>query len=248
MVHIEMREIDSRTFTYGLLSTWSEQGLDMFAPVAIYPGNGEFQRLQDVYGESAKEAINCWSYHAGPGGIGQYSLKRDRSGLVLAKMIIHFRHPTQDEMHTDIEEFGEQVLREPTEENEHLPIVGGEGIDAGMVFTGPSRIVKTVFAARAVDSGLPQAVGDIVDDIDTRYDTTDSMTVPQAYLLFFADGGRIQHGSFQKPEEYDPTGLTHFGDLEFTGDMPLSRSQRKLTFYPHGNRGHPIDFTEAIVR
>jgi hypothetical protein len=80
---------------------------DVFSRVTIYTSK-YFQSMENSFDEPSHPSQ--WMTYAGPGGIGQYSLRRGKPAGVLARFDVHFRHPTDGEMQMDFQQLGDQVL------------------------------------------------------------------------------------------------------------------------------------------
>jgi hypothetical protein len=231
-------EIDIHAFQAGIFLS----DADLFSPVVIYSGVFKNQFLEDFDAE-IKTHPSKWMAYAGPAGIGQYSLKRGKPAGVLAKWITHFRTPTAEEKHHDFEFFGEQVMgpkvdeasKKEIEENKHNSIfkVFGENY----YFTGPPRILKSIFHTRVFPGEIPKDIFDLVRQVDESA-KTDEMNVFQCYQFLHATDGKMLYLPFGDPKDYNPDNLDFYGAVEI--------SNGEMNFYPRGDRENPIDFTETI--
>ena len=179
--------------------------------------------------------------------MGQYSLRKGVPAGVLARFDFHFRHPTEEEMLTDFDNFGDQVLGPAVEE---VPEAEREkyGNNATFqlwgkahYFMGLPRLVKSMFLTRVFPGELPdpEKVARLMEEIEGIAETG-KMIVPQCYQFMHATGGKVLYSPFGLEEEYDPAGLTLFGSVEIEGD--------RMTYYPRGDRDNPIDFTASMYR
>jgi len=232
------KETDVHAFHAGIF--FSEA--DLISPVSIYP-SVDFQTLENFHEES-KAYPSQWMTYAGPAGIGQYSLKKGPAGA-LAKVEVHFRHPSTDEMKHDFNEFGEQVLGPPVKE---VPEEEKQSYKNNAIFKlwgddhyfmGPSRIVKSVFLTRIFPGDLPEDISRVVQEVD-ELSEKDEMIVPQGYQFLHAKEGKMHYMPLGKKEDYRPSKLDLLGFVEINNGS--------MTYYPKGDKNHPIDFTVAIRR
>lgn len=213
---------------------------NLFSPVTIYARAP--QSLEEVF-EEQKTHPSRWMSYAGPAGIGQYSLVRGKPAGILARFDAHFRGPAKHEMEADFEDFGEQVLGPAVEEvaeNEREQYKGN-GIftfcGKDHYFTGPPRLVKSVFLSRVFSGNLPTDVSDLVKEVDEASETGEKI-VTQGYQFLHSIDGKIKYLPFEKSEDYDPSKLVLFGTVEI--------EDGRMTYYPNGDKSHPIDFTETL--
>jgi len=215
---------------------------DFFSPVGVYPKNLKFQSLQDFF-EEQKIQPSQWMAYAGPAGIGQYSLKRGRPAGVLAKFDVHFRNPTEDEMQWDFQNFGEQVLGPAVVE---VPANEREKYKNHKIFkvwkedhyfTGPPKIVKSLFLSRVFSGDIPKDISDLVRQVDEAAETGEMITA-QGYQFLHSTDGKMKYLPFGKTEEYNPSKLNAFGFVEIENG--------RMIYYPKEDKSHPIDYTNTI--
>ncbi|MBI3334449.1 hypothetical protein HYZ97_03095 [Candidatus Pacearchaeota archaeon] len=232
------RETEIHAFQAGIFMS----DADVFSPVAIYPNRADSQTLQDFFDEQQTHPSQ-WMSYAGPAGIGQYSLRRRKPAGVLARFDIHFRYPTDDEMQTDFQHFGEQVLgptvkEVPKDEREKYK---GNGVfrlwGKDHYFTGPPRLIKSVFLSRVFPADIPADVSDLVREVDEVAETGDMIT-SQGYQFLHSIDGKIMYLPFGKIEDFDTSKMKMFGTMEMDG--------KRLVYLPNGDRSHPIDFSQAM--
>jgi len=227
-------ETDSVAFNIGI-GMW---GADIIGPVAIYPQR-DFQEAPHV-GEEVNMAKGIWSSHIGVAGVGQYSLSRKRPAIAFGRIDVYFREPTEEEIRHDVRMLGEQVVDEPTEEDREKGYRRLEGgIDDGLKYTGPERVLRTVVTTRVCEGEAPDAVQSLWGEIK-GLSRESRMIVPQSYHLFAASGGRVVQYAFGEPENYDRSKSHAMGHVEI--------EDRKMTFFPNSDRTHPIDFTGLLWR
>ncbi|MEK6928304.1 MAG: hypothetical protein AABX11_07770 [Nanoarchaeota archaeon] len=214
---------------------------DLFVTVNIHSGGFQdlkmFQKIQGVHPRE-------WITSAGPGGIGQYSLVNRKPAGVLARFDVHFRNPTLEEMQEDLSHYGDQVVGpgvnevqgEEARKYEKCPVFGLLG--KKHYFTGPSRIVKSVFLSRFFQGNAPENISPFIEMVDAIAEKGE-MIVPQGYQFLHAVDGRINYLPFGKPEQYSTSKLAHFGNLEMDGD--------NIIFFAGQDRSHPMDLTGLKV-
>jgi hypothetical protein len=250
---VTTKETDGRTLQTGI----HMMGAEVLAPVVFEPEKGigmpggEWKSLERAC-DDQKEVMPSWLPWVVIGGVGLYSLRKAPAG-VLAKFDILFRDANEWEINHDFYEYGEQVLGPEvgTKEGEacrNNPTFAALG--SRFYYIGPPRIVKVVFATRVFPGGLPDRKGlarlaQEVEEVALKGSTASSeqMVTPQGYLFFHADRGRLCHAGFEKIENYDPeaTGEKVWGTLE------VDDARKSLTFFAHGNRSDPKDFSGAYI-
>ncbi len=231
------KELDVHAFKAGIFMS----DANLFSPVAVYP----IMRCQvlETFLEEQKKHPSLWMTYAGPAGIGQYSLKRKTPAGILARFDVHFRHPTKEEMQDDFQNFGEQVLGPPVAEvpeNERAEYKCNATFNVRKedhYFTGPARIIKSMFLTRVFTGEVPKDITPLIQEVDKAAETGEMIT-SQGYQFLHATDGKMIYLPFNKPEEFNPTKLVPFGHVEIKG--------RRMTYYPKGDRNHPIDFTQEM--
>lgn len=236
-IEVITKEVDIFAFQSGIFFSKA----NLLSPVAVYPETG-FQSLE-TFLDGQKEYSQQWVSYAGPAGIGQYSLKHGPANIV-ARFNTHFRHPTKEEMSWDFEHYGEQVLgpivnEVPKDEvekykgNTRIRVFGED-----FYFTGPPRMIKSVFLTRVFPGEMPEDISRFIKEVDEASEIGE-MIVSQGYQFFHAEKGRMLYLPFGKVEEFDSSKASLFGTVEI--------EDRIMTYYPMGDKSHPVDFTEAII-
>jgi hypothetical protein len=206
-------------------------------PFAVHAESADFQVSNQINEEFAK-AGSTWASCAVPAGIGQYSLFHGPAGLV-ARSEAYFRPVTPDEAEWDFDMYGDQVLGPrvedvPEDEREGKVIIPFLGRDH--VYEGPSeRLLKMVFVTRFFQGEIPEDITDLVKEVDGAVPDLNLRKI-QKYDFFHAENGRAVGMAFRKPEDFDPTKLEHFGDVEIMG-------KTRLWFYPKGEKDKAIDMS-----
>ena len=231
------KELDVRSFQAGIFISDAA----LLSPVVIYPSSA-VQSLDDYLREQ-KEHPRQWMSYAGPAGVGQYSLKRHEPAGLLARFDVHFRYPTDDEMRSDIQWYGEQVLgpcvqeisedeRQRYANNAIVRIVGDDHF-----FVGPPRIIKSVFLTRVFANDLPEDITPLLNDVDEAAERGPLITF-QGYQFIHAVDGRMKYVAFWQARDYDTSKLKLFGTVEIKG--------RKMTYFPGVDKKTPTDFSVAL--
>ena len=234
------KELDLSSFLSGIFMF----DANLLSPVVICPKKSDSQSLQDFF-EEQKTPVNLWASYAGVAGIAQYSLKKGTPTGALARLDAHFRFPTEEEMQTDFENFGEQVLgpslAEVSEEKKENYKCNGVFTFFGQphYFVGPPRLVASLFYCRVFQGNLPKDISDLVREIDGLAESGE-MIVPQGYHFLHSRNGELKHSAFQKPEEYDPSKLKKSGFVELTAT--------KMIYYPTEDRTNSLDYTPVLQR
>jgi hypothetical protein len=201
--------------------------------------------------EDMKSALSSWCAYASTQGTALYSLKNNVPAGILGKFDIEFRLAGDDEARGDFEHFGEQVIlktwKEATEEEQKhgrsLYVLGEY-----FLYTGPLRFRKFIFTSRIFQGSLPEDLTQAIYEVDNQpfpYPIESNfanfvrsgMVQHQGYQFFHAEKGRIMYSAFLKPEQYDTKKMKLFGDIEI--------KDKRLIFYPNGDRGMPKDFGDS---
>ena len=203
--------------------------------------------------DDMKAALSQWCAAASTQGTALYSLKNNVPAGVLGKFDIEFRLPGDDEARGDFEHYGEQVIlktwKEATEEEQKH----GRSLYAlgeYFLYTGPMRFRKFIFTSRIFQGELPEDITQAIYEVDNQpfpypaerdfENFVRSYTVQhQAYHFFHSEKGRIMYCAFRKPEDYSPSKMKLFGEIEI--------KDKKLIFYPDGDRSMPKDFGEVPI-
>lgn len=246
------KEIDPVAFQAGI---WMSKAT-MLSPFVIEPENIN-QTLEDTFNEQ-KRIIPIWVQYAVIGGIGQYSLKNEPSGI-LGKLAIHFRHPTESEMKKDFSNFGDQVTgpavgEAGSEENSYKSNAVFELWGKNHYFVGPERIVKAIFSTRVFPGELPEKIKKYAEEVSSDGESEKHLdngpegytVVPQPGLQFFhADKGVISYRSLKDVEDYNPNKLLRWGVVvREQASSPDTRN--KLLFLPKGLHEDAKDFSIVI--
>ncbi|MCX6773492.1 MAG: hypothetical protein NTY68_00650 [Candidatus Micrarchaeota archaeon] len=203
--------------------------------------------------EDLRSALSSWCAYASTQGTALYSLRRNVPAGVIGKFDIEFRPADPNEARNDFESYGEQVIlktwKEATEkERKTGTMVCALGEE--FLYTGPPRMRKFIFTTRAFQGDLPEDLTQAIYEIDNQpfpYPAEvnfanfvrSDMVQHQGYHFFHANKGRIMYSAFLKPEDYDPKKMSMFGDIEI--------EDKRLIFYPNGDRGMPKDFGELPI-
>jgi len=182
--------------------------------------------------------------YAGPAGIAQYSLRRKEPAGVLGRMIVEFRNANQLEMVEDFEKFGGQVIQ-PGDGADPEEFKGNSVFrvsDTDHYYVGPPRIERMIFVSRVFPGEVPTDVRGLVKEVDEAFVVPEGneLMIPQCYQFLHATNGGMKYGVFEGAEKYDPRELTEYGFVMIEDDQ--------MTYFPGGDRGSSIDFTEALVR
>jgi hypothetical protein len=235
---ITTHELDILSFQDGIFAYKA----NFLSPVIVSP-ESNFQTLKDFF-ELQNTLPSQWGSYAGPAGIGQYSLRKKIPAGVLARLDIKFRNPFEQEMQTDIEYWGEQVMgpavdeipeneKEKWKNNLTFKLFGKK-----YYFIAPDRIQKMIFLSRVFEGDFPEDLASLIKEVDD-ISTTNDYLIHQGYHFMHAVDGKIKYAAFKKPENYDKSQLINYGFVrEVKGN---------LTFYPCGDIEKPIDFTDAII-
>ncbi|MBN2101294.1 MAG: hypothetical protein JW716_00290 [Candidatus Aenigmarchaeota archaeon] len=240
---IIMDEIEPAIFTYSIF----QAGANLFAPVAIYAAKG-FQTLENSCDEQNTHP-SLWMSHAGPAGIGQYSLRRKEPAGVLAKIDAHFRYPTTEEMNRDFEHYGDQVLGPQVSEvkndekknwknNPQFKFWGEYHY-----FTGPLRLIKTVTLSSVFPGDIPKNMEPFFKEIsEASHQDEPIIGSYPGYQFLHANGGVLRCLPFSKREDFDPDKMKPYGKVE------MSDGQMMYTPPPRPEKVvEPIDFSSMIV-
>lgn len=231
-----VEEMDPVAFQAGIFMSKAS----VLGPVAVYAPEGH-QGLRHYF-EIQKEQPSSLIGWVGPAGVGQYSLKHGPAG-VLGRLDIHFRFPTSEEMHTDFDGFGDQVVGPRVDE---VPEDEREKYDGNAIFQlwgedhyfiGPPRIVKSVLLSRVFAGDKPNDISELVDDIE-KIAETDTLVVPQSYHLIHAIDGLLTCTAFPDLESYDGSKVRPYGFVK-TADGTL-------TYYPGEDESTAVDFSVAL--
>ena len=233
-------ELDVLAFQHGIFVSES----DLLAPVAVRP-QFPFMCLKQVFAEQKRQP-SLWATYAGPGGVGQYSLKRGKPAGVLARFDVYFREPSQEEMGEDFRNFGEQVVGPAVDEvaeNERGNYKTNSRFrpfsSAEHFFVGPPRVDKSLFLSRVFNGGIPQDVSRLINEVDAQAEKGEGI-VHQGYQFFHAEAGRVVYLPFNTQQGYDPSKLQLFGNVKLSGPNTMA-------FHPRGGRDS-IDYSAILVR
>ena len=226
-------------------------GASLFTPLVFnrdnYPPKCSFQRLEDcMIGGSneqyLKQALSDWGTYAGPAGVGQYSLVRNHEAGALARFDIQFRSPTPEEIETDLNVFGDQMFGPPEVEVQNT--LSGtcqtsfEFAGERYIYAGPPRVVSCTFNTRIFQGQLPSTLDVLAEDVE-RNAQRNSSIITQAWYLYHATEGRLQHAAFKNADKYSRSLPRPHGHV--------TRSEHKLTYYLNSKQEHCIDLSAELV-
>ena len=228
------REIEDRhVFQTGIFVT----DASIISPFVVHAETKDFQ-VSNQINEEFDKATRTWCSCAVPAGIGQYSLLLGPAGLVV-RVEAYFRPVTQAEAEEDHHQYGDQVLGprvEDVPEEERKGKLAIPSLGVQHVYEGPEqRLLRIAFVTRVFPGSIPEDITDLVRDVDGAVPESD-MRKLQRYDFFHAEDGRIVSAAFDKPKEFDPAKLEHFGDVEIKG-------RTRLWFYPKGDREQAVDIS-----
>jgi hypothetical protein len=229
------KELDLEAFHAGIFVS----DADLLSPVKVH-GERRPHHLSEI-GKSIKNAMTRWASYGGVAGIAQYSLRSPDTILLLGRADVQYRISSREEIQMDVQEFGEQVMRDVKQGDDptaFIPIRGYSDIS----YNGPMRMMRLLMMTRVrrapENFDISQLIAELGAPLAEDHGI-DKRIVTEGYHLFSASHGDLHYQAFAGADKFDPANTKLFGRIE-EGDG-------KLTWYQHG-AASGVDFTPLLKR
>jgi len=246
VMNVTMDAIDAHTFNVGIFMSLG----DILAPVYVDVERAESQSLLRILNEKhhilADKTFFPWAAIA---GVGQYSLRGTPRGF-LAKRFCQVRNASLDEMSADAEYWGDQVLGPfdseagpEWDENQRFDYRNHR-----VVYSGPQRLVRTVFATRTFTGEIPEDLTELREAIDTLQFPYECELVPQDYTLFHAENGVVSQEALKDPRIHNPESMRPYCTVQHERVVNGHGPTDYLWATAASEGAERTDFSEAVAK
>ena len=221
---------------------------NFLAPVVIPTRFSDFQNMTMYFDEQENNPPKTqWTSWAGLASVGQYSFRKKCGAGVLGRWDIEFRRPSEEEMQADFNLYGEQIMGPKVSEVSGAPMekwkhnASFEFFGDQHYFTGPDRIVRSVFSSRFFQGRIPEDLSSFVREID-ELSPKDKMVAKQGYFLVHGNNGELRRGGGESPDDA-------LRKMENYGHVELDSHEESMSYVPPGaSIDEAIDFTLGIYK